>query len=183
MNDRSRSKPAAGIQIRIIHLLVLSAFTAAQPIYDLLTRHPEFLPAHQSEGVDILLLTLALSLLLPGAAALVVRGLARVHPQLGAGIYLGLLGLLTAGLALQGLRKLPASRRGRIGPVAAFRGRFPVCVLPVFGDPDLSLLPDPGSDPVSPPLPRGFGDPEADPSRPGFRGDDSDRRQVRPSSW
>ncbi len=108
MNDRSRSKPAAGIQIRIIHLLVLSAFTAAQPIYDLLTRHPEFLPAHQSEGVDILLLTLALSLLLPGAAALVVRGLARVHPQLGAGIYLSLLGLLTAGLALQGLRKLPA---------------------------------------------------------------------------
>ena len=38
--------------------------------------------------MDILLLTLVLSLLLPGAAALVVRSLARVHPQLGAGTYL-----------------------------------------------------------------------------------------------
>ena len=58
--------------------------------------------------MDILLLTLMLSLLLPGAAALVVRSLARVHPQLGTGTYLGLLGLLTAGLVLQGLKKLPA---------------------------------------------------------------------------
>ena len=108
MNDPSRSQPTAGIRIRFIHLLVLSAFTTAQPIYDLLTRHPEFLPAHQSERVDILLLTLMLSLLLPGAAALVVRSLARVHPQLGTGTYLGLLGLLTAGLVLQGLKQLPA---------------------------------------------------------------------------
>ena len=108
MNDPSRSQPAAGIQIRFVHLLVLSAFATAQPIYDLLTRHPEFLPAHQSERVDILLLTLMLSLLLPGAAALVVRSLARVHPQLGPGTYLTLLGLLTAGLVLQGLKKLPA---------------------------------------------------------------------------
>ena len=108
MNGPSRNQPAAGIRIRFVHLLVLSAFTTAQPIYDLLTRHPEFLPAHQSERVDILLLTLMLSLLLPGAAALVVRSLARVHPQLGAGTYLALLGLLTAALVLQGLKKLPA---------------------------------------------------------------------------
>ena len=86
----------------------MSAFTTAQPIYDLLTRHPEFLPAHQSERVDILLLTLMLSLLLPGAAAFGVRSLARVHPQLGARSYLALLGFLTAGLVLQGLKKLPA---------------------------------------------------------------------------
>ena len=85
MNDTQDNRPAGTIRIRILHLLVLSAFTAAQPIYDLLTRHPEFLPAHQSERVDILLLTLMLSLLLPGAAALAVRSLAGVHPQLGAG--------------------------------------------------------------------------------------------------
>ena len=108
MNDPSRNKPAAGIRPRILHLVVLSAFATAQPIYDLLTRHPEFLPAHQSERADILLLTLMLSLLLPGALALVVRSLARVHPQLGAAGYLALLGLLTAGLVLQGLKKLPA---------------------------------------------------------------------------
>ena len=108
MSNPSRGNPAAGIQIRIIHLLVLSAFTTAQPIYDLLTRHPEFLPAHQSERVDILLLTLMLSLLLPGAAAIVVRTLARVHPQLGLGTYQALLGLLTAGLVLQALKRLPA---------------------------------------------------------------------------
>lgn len=108
MSNPSRRNPAAGIQIRVIHLLVLSAFTTAQPIYDLLTRHPEFLPAHQSERVDILLLTLMLSLLLPGAAAIVVRSLARVHPQLGLGTYLALLCLLTAGLVLQALKRLPA---------------------------------------------------------------------------
>lgn len=106
MNDPTPSQPAAGIRIRVVHLLVLSAFTTAQPIYDLLTRHPEFLPAHQSEPVDILLLTLMLSLLLPGAAALVVRGLSVFHLRLGAGTYLGLLGLLTAGLALQALKRL-----------------------------------------------------------------------------
>lgn len=106
MNHPTPSQPAAGIRIRVVHLLVLSAFTTAQPIYDLLARHPEFLPAHQSERVDILLLTVGLSLLLPGAAALAVGGLARVHLRLGVGSYLGLLGLLTAGLVLQGFKKL-----------------------------------------------------------------------------
>ena len=115
MNDPNRDRPASGIRIRIVHLLVLSAFTTAQPIYDLLTRHPEFLPAHQSERVDILLLTLMLSLLLPGAAGLAVRSLARIHPQLGVGAYLGLLGLLTGGLALQGLKKLPAPDAASVG--------------------------------------------------------------------
>ena len=115
MNDPNRDRPTSGIRIRIVHLLVLSAFTTAQPIYDLLTRHPEFLPAHQSERVDILLLTLMLSLLLPGAAGLAVRSLARIHPQLGVGAYLGLLGLLTGGLVLQGLKKLPAPDAASVG--------------------------------------------------------------------
>ena len=133
MNDPNRSQPAAGIRIRFVHLLVLSAFTAAQPIYDLLTRHPEFLPAHQSERTDILLLTLMLSLLLPGALALAVRSLGRVHPQLGAGAYLVLLGLLTAGLVLQLVKKLPVpdsaalvlSLLSGVGFVSAYC-RFPV---------------------------------------------------------
>ena len=107
MDDPKRRKPAAGISIRITHLFVLSAFTTAQPLYDLLTRYPEFLPAHQTERVDIVLLTLGLSLLLPGAVALVVWGLHSVYPRLAIRIYLALLGLLTAGLALQALKKLP----------------------------------------------------------------------------
>ena len=107
MDDPKRRKPEAGISIRITHLFVLSAFTAAQPIYDLLTRYPEFLPAHQTERVDIFLLVLGLSLLLPGAVALVVSGLHRVYPQFALRTYLALLGLLTAGLALQVLKKLP----------------------------------------------------------------------------
>ena len=107
MDDPKRRKPEAGISIRITHLFVLSAFTTAQPLYDLLTRYPEFLPAHQTERVDILLLTLGLSLLLPGAIALVVWGLHWIHPRLAVRTYLGLLGLLAAGLALQMLQKLP----------------------------------------------------------------------------
>ena len=107
MDDPKRRKPEAGISIRITHLFVLSAFTTAQPLYDLLTRYPEFLPAHQTERVDILLLTLGLSLLLPGAVALVVWGLHWIHPRLAVRTYLGLLGLLAAGLALQMLQKLP----------------------------------------------------------------------------
>ena len=107
MDDPKRRKPEARISIRITHLFVLSAFTTAQPIYDLLTRHPEFLPAHQTEKVDIFLLVLGLSLLLPGALALVVSGLRRVHPQFAFRTYLALLGLLTAGLVLQVLKKLP----------------------------------------------------------------------------
>ena len=154
MDDPKRRKPEAGISIRITHLFVLSAFTTAQPIYDLLTRHPEFLPAHQTERADIFLLVLGLSLLLPGAVALVVSGLHRVYPQFAFRTYLALLGLLTAGLALQVLKKLPWPAEAALvfsllagaGLVLAYY-RYPVtrtylsCLLPaVFLFPLLFLL-------------------------------------------
>ena len=68
-----------------------------------------------------------------------------------------------------GAQKTTGSRDGGADPFPALRGGLRVRVLPIFGDQDLSVLSDPGGRPVSPPLPPGFGDPEADPFRTGLR--------------
>jgi hypothetical protein len=50
---------------RLLHVVTLSAFAIAQPIFDVLSRHSEFFVAQRSEGVDIALLIVFLSLFVP----------------------------------------------------------------------------------------------------------------------
>lgn len=58
-------REAAPIWVRFLHLAALTALAIAQPLYDLLSRAPEFFVAHRSGPGDILLLALVVSLLVP----------------------------------------------------------------------------------------------------------------------
>ncbi len=55
------------------HLFALSGFAVAQPLFDLLGRQAEFFIAHDVQPIDLILMTLALSLALPLTLALLVR--------------------------------------------------------------------------------------------------------------
>ncbi len=60
-----------------LHVLVLFSFAVAQPLYDLLGRHPQFFVSRGSESVDVALFVLAVSLGLP-AVAIALLALARL---------------------------------------------------------------------------------------------------------
>jgi hypothetical protein len=59
MKDRSRTL------LDLSDILVLWSFAVAQPLYDLLGKHPPFLVAHRADGPTLALLVLVLSFLLP----------------------------------------------------------------------------------------------------------------------
>ncbi len=56
-----------------LHLFTLSSFAVAQPLYDLLGRHPEFLVAHRAEPATIGVLVIALSVVIPLLVVLLVE--------------------------------------------------------------------------------------------------------------
>ncbi|MDH3689795.1 MAG: sulfatase-like hydrolase/transferase [Gammaproteobacteria bacterium] len=59
-----------------VHIFVLTGFALAQPVFDLLSKHPEFLVARRMDGLDISLLVLSLCLLVP---LLIIFGEAAVY--------------------------------------------------------------------------------------------------------
>ncbi len=65
-----------------LHLFALSAFSIAQPLYDLLGANAEFFPVRNHGLADILLLVLVLSLLIPGVLTGVVAAAARASTRL-----------------------------------------------------------------------------------------------------
>ena len=90
-----------------LHILVLSSFALAQPLFSLLSGYAEFFVARQSEPVDLILLTLILSLGFP-SLLLLFEGLTRV---VGHGFYkyvhATLVSVLTAAIILQLLKNIP----------------------------------------------------------------------------
>ena len=90
-----------------LHILVLSSFALAQPLFSLLSGYAEFFVARQSEPVDLILLTLILSLGLPSLGIL-FEGLASA---VGHGFYkhahATLVSVLTATIILQLLKNIP----------------------------------------------------------------------------
>lgn len=93
VEDRARRR------LSPFHLFTFTAFAVAQPLYDLLARHPEFLIAHRLGGGALLVLIAFLSLLLPGVPALLLWALERFAPRL-AGAVVAALTAVTIGLAL-----------------------------------------------------------------------------------
>lgn len=89
-----------------LHLGTLTALGVAQPLYDLLSRYPEFLVAHRVEYFELALLIGGLSLLLP-LLAVGLLGLTRaLHEFFGQILYSGLVTLLLAAVLLQVFRRL-----------------------------------------------------------------------------
>jgi hypothetical protein len=79
-----------------LHLVVLSSFAIAQPVFDLLGRNPTFLVAHRSTLVDILLLTFGLLLVPPLFILLVEYAVALVSDTARKSVHLAAIGLLIA---------------------------------------------------------------------------------------
>ena len=77
------------------HVFGLSGLAVAQPLYDLLSRHGELFIAHGARPIDLVLMALALSGLLP----LALVSLVRVVALLGAGAGRWLQGAVVAGLS------------------------------------------------------------------------------------
>jgi len=101
-----RSGEKRGFLVRASHLLVLCGFAVAQPLFDLLSRYPEFFVARKSEPIDLILLALTLSLGVPGLLVSVV-GLGRLlSPKTGCLAHLGVLTILLFTIALQMLKRL-----------------------------------------------------------------------------
>lgn len=60
------------------HWWVLLAFAVTQPVFDLLSRSPEFFIARRSTPSDIVMLVLGLSLLVPSSVSLILWTLAQL---------------------------------------------------------------------------------------------------------
>jgi hypothetical protein len=81
----------------------------AQPLFDLLGRHVEFLLAHGLDGLDLVGLALVLGLGVPGALALASWGLERVLGRAGLVLHGAIVALLVAAVALPLLARLAAA--------------------------------------------------------------------------
>jgi hypothetical protein len=86
-------------------LVALTTVALAQPLLDLLGRNAAFLVAHDATGLDVVLLAVGLTLLLPLAVAAVVLVAARVHRGAGIGLHRAVLAVLLAILALVVFRR------------------------------------------------------------------------------
>lgn len=79
---------------RALHLCALVQFAVAYPLYDLLSRNPEFFVARQSQPIDIWLLILALTVGLPAGLFGLQALASRINRSLGRAIHLLLIAAL-----------------------------------------------------------------------------------------
>lgn len=89
---------------RSLHLFVLWNFAVAQPLFDLLARHPEFFVIRQSGAFDILLFTVSVSVLHPTPLVLLFWVFQRMHPILGSCLHLLTLWSCIVALSLQAVQ-------------------------------------------------------------------------------
>ncbi len=98
--------------VRALHVCVLLAFSFAQPVFDQLARHVEFLVAHHVGPADLLLIVFALGLGIPGALVLAKAAVESLVPGASPAIHRTTVGLLAATIALPPLERvvdLPAA--------------------------------------------------------------------------
>ncbi|HEX5474269.1 MAG TPA: sulfatase-like hydrolase/transferase [Vicinamibacterales bacterium] len=96
---------------RLLHLGALAGFAVAQPLYDVLRHSGEFFVAHRVDRIDVLLLVLSVSVVLPLALGLPVWIVSRASQRAASAVMIVLVGLLVALVALGA-----ASHRTYAGP-------------------------------------------------------------------
>jgi Sulfatase len=106
-----------------LHLCALSALAIAQPLFDLISKNPDFLAARALIGWQVVALGAAL-VLLPPLLALAVEALAGLaSPALRAGVHLLFVALLVALIAIQALKDVaPGASSALLIAVAAALG-------------------------------------------------------------
>ena len=105
-----------------LHIFVLFSFALAQPLFDLLSRYPEFFVARKSEPIDIILFILTLCLFLPGIAVLLEAASGIFGRRFRKAVHWCMVATLVAVIALQVLKK-----------VFGFPGIFPMILSAVLG--------------------------------------------------
>ena len=105
---------AAELAKRGAHLAALTAFALAQPLFDILGRHPAFFAVRGSTRREIVLFAVVVALGPPVALAMLAAAARAVGPRAGAAVHLLLVGLLAGAIALQ-----VAHRAGGAGTLAA----------------------------------------------------------------
>ena len=105
-----------GSFISVLHLFVLVSFCVAQPLFDLISRSPEFLVAHDSRALDVLALIFLVSVLVPLIAAALEWTMSALSRRAGTLLHLILVGFFVSLLALSAVRK---SGLGIVIPTAA----------------------------------------------------------------
>jgi hypothetical protein len=111
-----------------LHVVTLSSFAIAQPLYDLIGRNPEFLVAHGAAAWTIAMLIAMLSLGIPLVLIAAADALTLFSPHAGAalqrGIVAGLAGLVTAGALRDAQPALALSIVALTVAIAAFAYRL-----------------------------------------------------------
>jgi len=94
MADSASPRGARAMAAPAVHLAGASAIAVAQPLFDILSRNPEFFAAHRTSPFELWLLTAGLVLILPlvclaaaGVASLVGRRAARAVVAGGMGVF------------------------------------------------------------------------------------------------
>ena len=95
-----------GALLVLLHLCALWSFAVAQPLFDLLGRHPEFLVARRIDVRELVLLVLSLSLFLPASAAGILLLISAWNRRLGQGARRFLLGGLMVVMLLPPLKRM-----------------------------------------------------------------------------
>jgi len=108
--------------IDALHLFVLFSFALAQPLFDILSRYPEFFVSRKSEPIDIILFILTLCLFLPGMAVLLEAASGIFGRRIRKAVHWFMVATLVAVIALQVLKK-----------VFGFPGIFPMILSAVLG--------------------------------------------------
>jgi len=118
-----RRNPAQ-VQVRrlgleVLHVLALSSFAIAQPLYDVLADHPQFFVSRGSEAIDVALFVLGVSFVVPAAAVLVLGLSAWIGGRTERASMLGIVAVLAACTAMPPLNRLGTSATLAIGAAAA----------------------------------------------------------------
>ena len=104
-NDTGTHKKS-DLFIDALHIFVLFSFALAQPLFDLLSRYPEFFVARKSEPIDIILFILTLCLFLPGMAVLLEAASGIFGRRFRKAVHWFMIATLVAVIALQVLKKI-----------------------------------------------------------------------------
>ena len=107
-----------GHRLFFLHVGALASLSLAQPIFDFLSQHPQFLVAHHASPIEMLLLVVLLSLLIPGSMAAAACALDRIKGMKGwfEGPAVGLLVFLLCLRVLKTVKGVP--RIFLFGPAA-----------------------------------------------------------------
>ena len=100
------TREKAAVFLPYLHIFVLAGFSLAQPLFDLLSRNAEFFVVHYAQPIDIFLLTVLLSALVPLLAIGFELLVKTLTPRAQGMLHLFLVGFFAALFALHTLRNL-----------------------------------------------------------------------------